>query len=129
VTTALRRHYLGYIDALNERRFDDLGEFLADELTYNDQPTTRGQYQQDRRDEVDIIPDLRFNVGLLVVEDDVVACKLDFDCTPVKTFLGYEPSGDRIQFTEHVFYRFAGERIVEVISLLDLAAIRRQLAS
>jgi predicted ester cyclase len=101
---------------------------VADELSYNDQPMTRLQYQRDRQDEADTIPDLRFNVALLAVEGDLVACKLDFDCTPVKTFLGFEPPGHRIQFTEHVFYRFSDELIVAVTSLLDLAAIQRQVS-
>jgi predicted ester cyclase len=57
-----------------------------------------------------------------------VAAKLDFDCKPAKTFLGFEPSGRRIQFTEHVFYRFSGELIIAVTSLLDLAAIQRQVS-
>lgn len=81
MTTALKDHYLDYLAALNERRFDDL-----------------------------------------------VACRLYFDCTPAKRFLGFEPSGDRIRFSEHVFYRFAADRIVAVTSLLDVTAIGRQLS-
>ena len=83
---------------------------------------------RDRQAEVEAIPDLRFNIDPLAVEGNLVACKLGFDCTPAKTFLGFEPSGDRIQFTEHVFYRFSDERIVTVTSLLDLAAIQRQMS-
>jgi predicted ester cyclase len=128
MSSRLRQHYLDYIAVLNDRRFEDLAGFVAGELSYNDQPTTRLQYQRDRQDEVEAIPDLRFNVGLLVVEGDLVACKLDFDCTPVKTFLGFQPSGNRIQFTEHVFYRFSSDLIVAVTSLLDLAAIQRQIS-
>jgi predicted ester cyclase len=128
MSSRLRQHYLDYLAVLNDRRFDDLAGFVAGNLTYNGRPTTRLQYQRDREDEAEAIPDLRFNVGLLVTEGDLVACKLDFDCTPVKTFLGFEPSGSRIQFTEHVFYRFSGELIVAVTSLLDLAAIQRQVS-
>jgi predicted ester cyclase len=103
MSSRLRQHYLDYIAVLNDRRFNDLAGFVADNLTYNRRPTTGLQYQRDRQDEAEAIPDLRFNVGLLVAEGDLVACKLDFDCTPARTFLGFEPSGNRIQFTEHVF--------------------------
>ena len=110
----LRRHYLAYLDALNERRFDDLVDFVADDLTYNDRPMTRRDYQQARAGEAVAIPDLRFEIGLLVVEGNRVACRLDFDCTPVGPFLGFEPPGHSVRFSEHVFYRFEEDRIVEV---------------
>ena len=122
----LRQRYLAYLDVLNERRFGDLVDFVADDLTYNGNPMTREQYQDARSREVEVIPDLRFDVDLLVVEGDQVACVLAFDCTPVRPFLGFEPPGRRIQFTEHVFYRFADGRIVEVTSLIDREAIREQ---
>lgn len=123
----LQQHYLDYITALNEQRIDDLVDFVAEDLTYNGRAISRVQYQQDRRSEFEKIPDLRFNVALLVAAGDLVACKLDFDCTPIARFQGFEPSGSRIQFTEHAFYRFVDNHIVAVTSLLDLATIERQL--
>ena len=123
----LRQHYLDYLAVLNERRFDDLVDFVAVGLTYNGRAITRADYQQSRREEVLAIPDLRFDVGLLVVEDERVACRLEFDCTPEGTFLGFEPQGGRVRFAEHVFYRFADGLIVEVTSLVDREAIRLQL--
>jgi predicted ester cyclase len=41
----LASRYVAYIAALNERRFDDLDEFVHDRLTYNDKPITRQQYR------------------------------------------------------------------------------------
>ena len=37
----LEAHYRGYISFLNERRVDELGEFVREELTSNGQPVTR----------------------------------------------------------------------------------------
>ena len=91
----LRRHYLAYLDTLNERRFDDLVEYVADELTYNDRPMTLQDYRDLLEGDVAAIPDLRFDVGILVVSDDRVACRIDFDCTPVAPFLGFDPPGHR----------------------------------
>ena len=125
--SGLRQRYLAYLAVLNERRFVDLVDFVAESLTYNGSPQTREQYQDQRRREAALIPDLRFDVDLLVVEDDRVACVLRFDCTPQGGFLGLPVSGRRIRFDEHVFYRFGDGLITEVRSLIDREAVRRQL--
>ena len=38
---ALKTTYLAYLDALNDRRFGDLDDYVHDELTYNDKVFTR----------------------------------------------------------------------------------------
>lgn len=128
MTSGLERIYRGYLDALNERRFDDLDRFVHDELTYNEAQLTRSEYAAMRAEDVRAIPDLKYDVRLLVVSGDLVACRLWFDCTPQRTFLGVEPNGGRVAFAEHVFYRFRDERIEQVWSLLDTDTIRRRLA-
>jgi predicted ester cyclase len=120
-------HYRAYLAALNERRFGDLVHFVHDELTYNDEPITRRQYADLIANDVAAIPDLVYDIGLLVVEGDRVGCRLLFDCTPVREFLGFKPSGGRVVFTENVFYQFRDGRIANVWSLIDREAIRRQL--
>ena len=127
MSARLEQTYRAYLDALNERRFDEVGRFLQDELTYNDSVITREQYVAARVEDVRVIPDVRFDPHLLVVGDDHVACRLWFDCTPRHAFLGVEATGRRITFAEHVFYRFRDDRIEHVWSLLDVDAIRRQL--
>ncbi|MBC8091598.1 MAG: ester cyclase [Pseudonocardia sp.] len=126
-STPLRRHYLDYIAALNERRFDDLTNFVADELVYNDAPMSAGRYRRLLEDDVCTIPDLYFDVQQLVVDNDSVACRIRFDCTPVEVFHGFDPSGSRVVFTEHVLYRFQDDHITQVWSLLDIGALHSQL--
>jgi steroid delta-isomerase-like uncharacterized protein len=123
----LKNHYLSYIAALNQRRFAALPDFVADELVYNETPMTAGQYRQLLEDDVRRIPDLFFDVQQLVVDAGHVACRIRFDCTPVEPFQGFEPSGSRVVFAEHVFYRFRNDHIAQVWSLLDIAALHRQL--
>lgn len=123
----LREHYAHYIAVLNGRRFDELSTFVGDDLVYNDAPMTGRQYRELLDDDVRRIPDLYFDVQHLVVDGSEVACRLRFDCTPREPFHGFEPTGSRVVFTEHVFYRFHDDRIVRVWSLLDVAALRRQL--
>ncbi|NIZ91560.1 ester cyclase [Kineococcus rubinsiae] len=124
---ALERHYRDYLAALDDRRFEDLPAFVADELTYNEASLSAARYRALLEDDVRRIPDLSFDVQHLVVAGDHVAARLRFDCTPVETFHGFEPTGSRVVFTEHVFYRFRDDRIVQVWSLLDVAALQRQL--
>jgi len=42
----LKEHYLNYIATVNERRFEDLPTFVADELVYNDERMTGRQYRE-----------------------------------------------------------------------------------
>lgn len=123
----IERHYLDYIAVLNERRFAELAAFVADELVYNDAPMSARQYRRLLEDDVRRIPDLFFDVQRLVAAGDQVAARLRFDCTPALTFHGVEPTGLRVVFHEHVFYRFEDEHIAEVWSLLDTAALQVQL--
>lgn len=125
---SLREHYLGYLDALNRQQFDELPSFVGESLTYNGMSLTGLEYRLARENDFRTIPDLSFTVDRLVVGDDQVACRIWFDCTPVQTFHGLQPTGHRISFAEHVFYRFRGPHIVEVWSLLDTDALRRQMS-
>jgi predicted ester cyclase len=52
---------------------------------------------------------------------------LHFDCSPAGEFLGLPVNGKQVVFTENVFYEFRDGKIVEVWSIVDKAAIERQL--
>ncbi|HLU57045.1 MAG TPA: ester cyclase [Pseudonocardia sp.] len=125
----LEATYLAYLDALNERRFDDLVDHVRDELTYNGERLTRRRYADMIAADARAVPDLRFDPHLLVATDDTVACRLWFTCTPTSTFFGCAPTGRPISFAEHVFYRYEGGRIAHVWSLIDRPAIAAQLGS
>ncbi len=120
--------YHRYLECLNERRWDDLGEFVADDVTHNDRPLGLSGYRAMLEDDVRTIPDLRFVADRVVAEGDVVACRLLFRCRPERTFLGFEPTGETITFAEHAFYEFRDGRIVAVSSLLDVRAVAAQMA-
>jgi predicted ester cyclase len=124
---SLEARYLAYLDALNDRRFSDLDKFVQDELTYNDVALTRREYVDMIAADIRAVPDLHFDVRLLITENDLVACRLWFDCTPTGTLFGLAPTGRRISFSEHVFYRFRAERIAQVWSLIDRDAVATQL--
>lgn len=123
----LRTQYTDYLAVLNEQRFGDLGRFVADDVVHNDRPLGVDGYRAMLENDVTTFPDLFFDVAHLVVDGDLLAARLRFDVTPVKPFRGFAPTRTKVQFSEHVFYRFAGGRIAQVWSLIDDAALHQQL--
>jgi steroid delta-isomerase-like uncharacterized protein len=121
--------YRSYLAALNERRFDDLIEFVHDELTYNGSSLTRAGYRDLLAADADAIPDLHYDARIVVATGDRVACRLLFECTPQRPFLGFTPNGKRLTFAEHVFYDFRDGRIAAVTSMIDRYTIQAQLAA
>jgi predicted ester cyclase len=124
----LERTYSGYVAAIRERRFDDLDQFVHDQLIYNGEQWTREKYQSLLTDIFRRTPDLDFRIEVLVIGADHVACRLWFDGSPQQEFLGIDAGGRRVAFAEHAFYRFRAGRIEHVWSLVDADSIRRQLS-
>ncbi len=121
--------YRAYIDCLNQQDWSRLGDFVADDVFHNGRafglPGYRAMLEQDFRD----IPDLHFNIALLVADKTHVASCLAFDCSPRGDFLGLPVNGKRVTFTENVFYEFRSAKIVQVWSIIDKATIEAQLLS
>lgn len=118
--------YREYLSCLNGRRWEDLGRFVADEVVYNGEPIGLNGYREMLVADTSAIPDLEFVPEILLTDDQVVACRLFFQCTPRDTFLGFEPTGGHVSFAEHVFYRFDDGQIAEVCSVIDKEAVREQ---
>jgi predicted ester cyclase len=73
------------------------------------------------------IPDLHFDIDLLISDPPRVASRLNFNCTPKAVLFGLPVNGRKISFTENVFYEFLDQRIEKVWSVIDKAAIEAQL--
>ena len=125
--TNLSERYRGYIACLNAQDWSKLGDFVGDDVKYNGQRIGLSGYRAMLARDYREIPDLRFEIRTLVCEPPHVAARLHFDCTPVGVFLGLPMHGKRVVFFENVFYEFAGDRIEQVWSIIDKAAIERQL--
>ncbi len=119
--------YRDYIACLNGQDWPRLDAFVDDDVDYNGERIGisgyRGMLERDFRE----IPDLRFNIQLLISDPPYVASRLAFDCTPKGKFLGLHVNGKRVCFTENVFYEFRREKIGRVWSVIDKAAIEAQL--
>lgn len=123
----LADQYRAYLACLNDRRWQDLSDFVDDGVHYNGERISLAGYRAMLENDVRIIPDLRFNIDLLVVEAPQVAARLLFNCSPQGRFLGLEARGQRITFSENVFYTFGDGKIVGVWSVIDKAAVEREL--
>jgi predicted ester cyclase len=123
----LREVYRRYIACLNKQDWSNLCEFVGDDVKYNGQHIGLSGYRQMLERDFREIPDLRFEIEILVCEPPHIASRLLFDCTPTGVFLGLPVHGKRIAFAENVFYEFLGDKIQQVRSVIDKAAIESQL--
>jgi predicted ester cyclase len=124
---ALADLYRAYIACLNRQGWDDLPRFVADDVRHNGRLFGRAGYRAMLERDFEAIPDLQFNIELLVCDPPYVASRLRFYCRPKGLFLGLPVNGRRVVFAENVFYRFRDERSAEVWSVIDKAAIEAQL--
>ena len=129
MTEALSSIYRRYIACLNRQDLAHLDQFVRDDVHYNGKEIGLSGYQAMLASDFQAIPDLHFSIAVLVVEEPFVASRLDFDCTPQGTFLGLPVDGQRVAFSENVFYEFKAAKIWRVWSVIDKPAIEAQLPS
>jgi predicted ester cyclase len=125
----LTTRYRDYIDCLNRQEWSMLGEFVHDEARHNGRKFGLAGYRAMLENDFREIPDLRFNIALLICDPPYIASRLQFDCTPVGRFLGLPVNGRKVSFAENVFYKFEAGKIIDVWSVVDKAAIEAQLVT
>ncbi|KZV65286.1 SnoaL-domain-containing protein [Peniophora sp. CONT] len=114
---AREAHYRRYISHINERKLD-LAEFVADEMVHNNRHMTRKEFESMLAEDVAAFPDLYFDLHMVLVTGDRVASRILFKATQVKEWRGKKPDGKTVAFEELVFYRFEGDKIKEVWSIV-----------
>lgn len=119
--------YQGYIACLNRQDWTNLGKFVHEDVHYNDAYIGLSGYRGMLEGDFRAIPDLHFDIRLLVCEPPRVASRLNFDCTPTGMLFDLPVNGRKVQFSENVFYEFLDGRIRNVWSIIDKAAIAAQL--
>ena len=119
--------YRDYIACLNKQDWPKLGQFVHDEIHYNGKHVGLSGYREMLERDFRAIPDLYFDIDLLISEPPRVASRLRFDCTPTGTLFDLPVNGKKVSFTENVFYEFRESRIEQVWSIIDKAAIEAQL--
>ena len=121
--------YRAYIACLNKQDWPQLGQFVHEDASHNGKRFGLAGYRGMLEKDFDEIPDLHFNIQLLMVDPPFIASRLAFTCAPKGTFLGLPVNGRTVSFGENVFYQFREGKIVEVWSVIDKAAIEAQLQS
>ncbi|KRP88219.1 ester cyclase [Bradyrhizobium pachyrhizi] len=125
--TDLAEIYRNYIACLNRQDWPQLGQFVDEDVCHNGRRFGLSGYRAMLEGDFRDIPDLRFNIVLLVSDASHVASRLAFDCSPKGAFLGLGVNGKRVSFAENVFYEFRDGKIVQVWSVIDKVAIEAQL--
>lgn len=128
-TPDLYNLYRDYIGCLNKQDWPNLGQYVDDDAHYNGQRIGLSGYREMLERDFREIPDLYFNIQLLISDPPYIASRLGFACTPKGAFLGLAVNGKRVSFTENVFYQFRNGKIEQVWSVIDKAAIEAQLES
>lgn len=124
---SLSEIYRDYITCLNAQDWPRLGIFVHDALHYNGRAITLTNYREMLEKDFREIPDLFFDIQLLIAEPPRVASRLRFECSPKAEFMGLRVDGKRVVFCENVFYEFREGKIENVWSVIDKAAIEAQL--
>jgi predicted ester cyclase len=119
--------YWDYIACLNRQAWPNLERFVHDDVRHNGRRIGISGYREMLERDFREIPDLHFDIQLLMCDPPHIASRLEFDCTPKGRFLGLDINGKRVSFAENVFYEFRSEKIRQVWSVIDKAAIEAQL--
>jgi predicted ester cyclase len=119
--------YRRYIACLNKQDWPNLGRFVHEDVQYNGKRMGLSGYREMLEEDFRAIPDLYFDIELLISEPPRVASRLRFDCTPKGLLFGFPVNGKKVQFAENVFYEFLDGQIANVWSIIDKAAIVSQL--
>lgn len=120
-------HYQDYIACLNRRDWNSLSNFVHDDVRHNGHLLGLSGYLKLLQTNVQEIPDLRFEIGMLVANPPQIAARLLFDCTPTGVFMDLPINGRKVAFAEHAFYGYRDDKIWDVRSVIDKAAIEAQL--
>jgi predicted ester cyclase len=104
--------YLRYLARCNEHRFDELGEFVSEEVSGSGPVDGLAAYIAGVRAVCTAFPDYHWDVQDLVIEEDTIAARLIGQGTHTGPFSGIAPTGRRIRIQELVIYRIADGKIV-----------------
>ena len=125
--TEIRDLFDRYIAALNAHQMDRMDEFVHEEVLQNLTPVSRADIIADLKGHIDAVPDFRWRVRDVIVEDDAVAARFYNIGTPVKPWLGVEPTGRTVETLEFSFHKARDGKFYEMNYAMDVMGLRRQL--
>ena len=105
--------YERYLARCNEHRFDQLGEFVSQQVSGSGPVDGLAAYIDGVKAVCTAFPDYRWEVQELVVEEDRIAARLIGQGTHTGPFSGIAPTGRKVSTQELVIYRIADGKIVQ----------------
>ena len=105
--------YERYLACCNEHRFDELGEFVSEQVGGSGSVAGLAAYIDRCKAVTEAFPDYRWELQHRVVEGDTVAARLTGHGTHTGPFDGIAPTGRRITIQELVMYQFTDGQIVQ----------------
>lgn len=121
--------YRAYLDCLNRQDWSELAQFVGEDVHYNGLHIGLSGYRDMLERDFRAIPDLQFKIDLLIADPPHIAARLCFNCTPTGQLFDLPVNGQRVVFSENVFYEWHAGRIRTVHSVIDKAAVAAQLHS
>ena len=106
--------YESYLACCNEHRFDQLGEFVSEQVNGSGPTDGLMAYIDGCKDVTTGFPDYHWELQDLVVGQDKIAARLIGRGTHTGPFGGLAPTGRKISTQELVIYRFAEGKIAQV---------------
>jgi predicted ester cyclase len=104
--------YERYLASCNERRFDQLGEFVDEKVTGSGSVDGRVAYVERVKAVCTGFRDYHWELQDVVVEDNTIAARLIGRGTHTGIFDGIAPTGRRITIQELVIYRVVDGKII-----------------
>ena len=104
--------YERYLTRCNEHRFDQLEEFVSEQVSGSGPVDGLAAYIDGVKAVCTAFPDYHWQLQDVVVEEDTIAARLIGQGTHTGPFGGIAPTGRRISTQELVIYRIADGKII-----------------
>jgi predicted ester cyclase len=104
--------YERYLARCNEHRFEQLGEFVSEQVSGSGPVDGLAAYIDGVKAVCTAFPDYHWELQELVVEEDMIAARLIGQGTHTGSFSGIAPTGRKVSTHELVMYRIADGKIV-----------------
>jgi predicted ester cyclase len=110
----LAAFYRRYNACCNEHRFEDIAQFVADDVAIDGSDRGLDAYAEELRAVVRAFPDYHWELRHLLVDPPWIAAHLADTGTHCGPFLGVPATGRTVRVPEFAFYRIDAEQITEV---------------
>jgi predicted ester cyclase len=125
----VRAFYARYVELINAHRWTEIGEMMADTILYHGQVVTREEGVANFQSITDAVEDYRVEVVKTVFSGHTIGTHAIHRGTPVREWLGFQPTGASIEVEDITTYVVEDGRFVQMSNVWDLAALAEQLST